>query len=236
VTQGGEGEGRVSPGAITGDNREESRAARTAAPPEAHVSDGQGGESGAGESAAASPTTPAPEQWTGPSQQEWEQVVQGLSAISEIFSTPPEEEGGLSEEDVASMDIGQLLDYAVDSRIAPLLPYIENSAASAGQQVEAQAFDSLKGQLGDFDQDLAHHIAEGIYQSGASPEDALYQGAQYAAEVRKNERQAGVDDYQSKLRRPLNQEPGVAGAGSAVKGRPKTYDEVIEAWAAQSEV
>lgn len=241
-----EGENPTVPVSTGGDNRPETRLARTAEPAPTHVSDGSLGDGGggAGEQAAAPPTTPAETQpWTGPSREEWTQAQEVLQGLSQLLNPTPEgaEEGQYipTEEELQNMDIAELLDYAVDSRLQPLLPYLESSARNVGEQVEQQELQRLAKEKGDFDEKLAHYVAESIYQSGESggdPIKALEMGAEFAANQRKQEREAGVNAYKESLSKPLNREPGISGGATFTKDKPKSYDDVVDAWAHQSEV
>jgi hypothetical protein len=146
------------------------------------------------------------------------------------------------EEDEEDLDLGTMIQRYVDSRL-------ENDPVRLKQQEEEgkktlnQLFEQARKdpEIGDFDDDLATRAAHAFFTNEAQGNPqysqwAAIEGARYAANYRKQERQAGIKEYTEGLSKDTFSD-GPAGVGGIRAGKPfASMDEAIEAWSGQEEV
>jgi hypothetical protein len=173
-----------------------------------------------------------------PSKEEWQEVTQGMKQLMELANAPEEEEED-DDFDPATADLGQLMERYVQNQLQPILPYVESAARSAGEQREAKEFERLSKEVGEFDPKMAHAIAESIYQETGDPETALEQGAKMAAEYRKAQREEAIAEYKASQKGGRGgdlPDPGATSSGFFGEKPAKSYDEVTERWAKETEL
>jgi hypothetical protein len=146
------------------------------------------------------------------------------------------------EEDEEDLDLGTMIQRYVDSRL-------ENDPVRLKQQEEEgkktlnQLFEQARKdpEIGDFDDDLATRAAHAFFTNEAQGNPqysqwAAIEGARYAANYRKQERQAGIKEYTEGLSKDTFSD-GPAGVGGIRAPREfASMDEAIEAWSGQEEV
>jgi len=181
-------------------------------------------ESGADEPEA---TEAPPAGWQGPTESEWREMQKTLGYFAKALE-PPEEEPEPTDD---PMEL-------VDRRFQEYEPLIAQVVKEQGQKRMNSIFDHVKQtEKIDFDYKLAERSAQSFLNEGLDPVQATVAGAKYAAEVRKQERQAGRTEKQKSLQ-PKGGSADDFGVGEGVQARPpaKSYDEVINRWAADTEV
>jgi hypothetical protein len=191
-------------------------------------------------------TTEAPESWS-LSQDDWNSLQENqkimVGALRELYEArgqqPPTEE----EVDDEDLDLGQMIQKYVDSRFSEVTPVLQQVQEKEGRETMNQLFEQAKKDpsIGDFDTELAERAAHAFFtnEGRGDPQAAQWaalQGAKYAANYRKQERQAGIKEYTDSLSKDTFDD-GVAGVGGIRAGKPfATMDEAIEAWSGQEEV
>lgn len=205
---------------------------------------GAGGAAPGEESVSPAPETPQFQV----SQEEWTQAQEQIKQLTGIVPTVKQmaqyfEAANEPEDDPEDFDIDRYIQSQIDSRLAPIMPVVSNAAQRSGEERMKTIFAELKkgkdGQpgIGDFDEKLAERAAHGFFVETGDPVKAVEEGARYAAEVRKSERDAGREEYKASFRRgPHDQDPDVTGGGNKSIPAAKTYDEVIERYAGETEV
>lgn len=150
--------------------------------------------------------------WEGPSQDEWqrltafqEQAMPILGSLSEILNAPDDDQQqqpqqqaqpGFDADDYDPYDpaqMSQLVAAQVAQALQPLQGLLGVVATDKGEQLARGELETIRGELGEFDNDTAFLVASGLIESGADPSSALRQAAQYAQsyeqKIRADERQ-----------------------------------------------
>jgi hypothetical protein len=140
--------------------------------------------------------------------------------------------------DDGEIDIDAYLDYAIQQRMAPVMPLMDATVKERGEKEMVRIFDEVQAELKtDFDRKLAERVATSfLAEHNGDPVEATKAGARYAAEIRKAERAAGETGYKERLARgPQDYEPAANGAGVRTRPPAKSYDEVTARWAGETE-
>lgn len=182
--------------------------------------------------------------WTGPTQEEWEQTREAIQQVTGIVPTVQQmsqvfqqlQQGQQGDDDEGDLDIGEYVERIIEGRLAPIMPIVQSSAQRSGQERMKELLSEHEKTLGKFDHELAERVAHSYFAETGDPVKAVEAGAKLAAEIRKRERDEGVNEYKASLKRPVHGDPGVDGSGERAPLKAKTYDEVIEAYAGQTEV
>lgn len=159
------------------------------------------------------------------------QLVGQLFEEEEEYQAPPQD-----------MDLGSLTKGYVDQRMAPYEQYIRDYAAQQGERelnslLDQHAQNLAKDFPDGFDKEAAKAASFYFFdQNPNDPEAAVANAARFAAEMRKNEREAALEGVK-RAARPFEGDEGLEGSGG-VAARPKfkSYDEVADHWAEQTEV
>lgn len=218
-----------------------------------------GDESGAAppsDEGTAAPETPAePETPWSPSQDEWQQTQQFIQAAAPIlqqltqppdpydeyqqqaYQQQPEEEfdpfDPESVQRYIQQSVQQGLQQGLQQSLGPYEGLMGMVASQQGEQLARQELDTIKGELGEFNEDSAFLIASGLIEQGNDPGQALRQSAQYAKEwetqIRSDEREKYKQELQNLQGAPSETPMGSASAANEVgvptgKGR---YEEAI---------
>lgn len=199
-------------------------------------------------------STPAVDTWGGPSREEWDQtqtyLAQMAQAIPELYGSinglqqpQAQQEAPVEPEldpfDPASVSaymdfkMEQRLNAAFEENLGPFQGLLGMMASEKGEALAKQELESIRGDIGEFDQDTAYLIASGIIERGGDATQALRSAATHAHEfeskIRANER----EKYQEELKR-LGQAPGesVGGATSTenetIPTGPNRYQEAVD--------
>jgi hypothetical protein len=197
------------------------------------------------ESAAA--ITPTEQPWA-PSKEEFDTLVSGQrdlqAMVGRLFEEPVDEadlldDGNLDLSNLDPRQLAALMGQVADSRLEGIAPYIRNAAQDQGKAKMKEIFTAEKATLGDFDEELAERTAFYFFDQSGDPEGSVKAAAKYAADVRKAERDAWEKETAERATRRgfgAGDEPGVTGGATPGAEKFKTYDEVIDAYAGQSEV
>jgi hypothetical protein len=130
----------------------------------------------------------------------------------------------------------QVQDQAAQMFQSSLGPYeglLGMVASQQGEQLARSELDTIRGELGEFDEDAAFLVASGLIEQGGDPSIALRQSAQYAQEwesrIRADEREKYKGELQNLQSAP--RETPVGGASAAnEEGIPRgqgRYEEAI---------
>lgn len=214
------------------------------------------------EPAAAEPSEPAaaaepaaePAAWTGPSQDEWQQLTGSLQQLQQQFQPvepepeyfPVDPETG--DQTLTMEGLQKFVQDQIRAGISQYEPVLNQTVAERGEQLITQTFENLAkpadqggAGLGDFDRTLARELAEGYASSGVAPDEAIKRAAQRARDFAEAQRQAGIEQYKTTIQNisQAPREPGVNGAGIPAEehlpvGHPDRYKQVAENWAARS--
>ena len=206
------------------------------APNDGGAAGGDGGGDGGGEG------TPA---YAGPSQEEFESIrstveelkglgasVQQIQQFIQQQQAPPDDD--LDDDD--NFDLGRYIQEQIQTSLQPIMPVVTTAAQKAGQERLAGLFKEHESKLGKFDHELAERAAQSYFNETGDPVAAVEQGAKYAAEYEKRVREAAVEEYKKSLKRPGPADIPVEGGGERSPKPAKSYDEVVERWAGQTEV
>jgi len=185
-----------------------------------------------------------------PSKDDWDALVaqnQKLSKTTEQLGLlvtslyeDPEDDTPVQGQD-GRPDLGRVLSDYFDARIGPIMPAIETTMKEAGTRRMNELLDSheaaLKKEFPDgFDRKLAARAATAFFdENQGDPEAAVEAAARYAAEVRREERAAAAPKPKRSIQGEDLDLP-VSGGATPGREKAKTYDEVIERWAAEAEV
>ena len=189
--------------------------------------------------APAQEATPAPS--FDPSQyatkEDFQQLSQGINYLTQMFQAPEEQE---YEEDGGELDLESYMDQYFQRKMGPFQEAANLTIKERGNKIMNDLFDAAQKEYGDFDRKLAERTATSfLSEMGGRPEqaeEATKMAAKYAAEVRKAEREAGESSYRERLQRgPIDPEPAVSGAGNTTRSKAKSYDDVINRWAGETE-
>ena len=195
-------------------------------------------------------------EWTGPSREEWsalqeqnKRLAESLDGLTSAFAEPqyePQNTGGdfdLSQIDMTDpYQAAWLMDQIAQSRIGAMAPYVKNAAQDQGQRQMQSLLSNHEKELSNdfpagFDKKLAERAAFAFFDETGDPEGSVLMGARYAAEVRKQEREAAISEYRTKNNRGgVFSDLGASESGVRAAPTLKTYDEVLEKYASQNEV
>jgi hypothetical protein len=175
---------------------------------------------------------PAPAPGFSVSEEEWRQTQQAIQYMAQVLS-PVEED----EPDQGEIDIESYMDAYFNRRMQPVQPLLDLTVKERGEKVMKDIFDEVQNEVGDFDRKLAERVANSfLAEKGGDPVEATKEGARYAAKLRQEERKAGVQAHNERLRQgPPDPEPAVEGGAQAARKKATTYDEVIDRWSADTE-
>jgi hypothetical protein len=120
----------------------------------------------------------------------------------------------------------EYLDYrdqqVIERSVGPMRPFVEQEMAERGRQELQQTFETLKGEIGEFDPELAEQIGDSILNRADDPYSVdtgaiLRQAAERAAQIHKAAYEQGQREYREQLERGQNghREPGAAGPATA---------------------
>lgn len=194
------------------------------------------------------PEVPA---WSGPSQEEWQQTQSFLSQIAGVLPGIYEGVNGLQPKpeesqapeydpfDPASVDaymnwkLEQRLSAAFDEHLGPFQGLLGMMASEKGEALARSELESIKGDIGDFDQDTAYLVASGIIERGGDPSDALRQAATFAHDFEERIRADEREKFQQQFQQ-LGQAPGEITGGAqtteaeTIPTGPNRYQEAVE--------
>jgi hypothetical protein len=199
----------------------------------------------------------AHEAWA-PSKEEWDslqennkRLAESLEGLTSAFAEPPQPTSPQNQEqfDFSSLDMTDpyqaawLMEQVVNERLSSVTPYVRNAAQDQGQrqmqELLSQHEVSLKKDYpGGFDKKLAEKAAFAFFDETGNAEGSVAAAAKYAAEVRKEERNAAIEEYKRQnTRGDAFGDFGAEGtSGVRAAEALKTYDEVLDKWTQQSEV
>lgn len=218
---------------------------------------GPGAESGAGGG-------PEPEQggaggeWTGPSREEWaalqeqnRRLQDSVEGLTSVFAEAPAQRQPQQKEDfdLSQLDMSDpyavawLADQIAQERMNSVAPYVRNAAQDQGSRQMQELLKTHEQELakdfpGGFDHKLAERAAFAFFDETGDAEGSVAAAAKYAAEVRREERNAAIEEYkkQNSKGRAFTDFGAEGSAGVKAPTPLKTYDEVLDKWASQSEV
>lgn len=210
---------------------------------------GPGGGPGAGGAGAG-------EGWTGPSREEWQAVQDQNKRLAESFEgfttsfNEPEPQRGATggDFDLSQLDMTDpyqaawLMDQIVNERLSAVTPYVKNAAQDQGARQMQELLGKHEAELkkdypAGFDKKLAERAAFAFFDETGDAEGSVGMAAKYAAETRKAERDAAISEYQAANRKgSAFFDPAADGSGVRAPEPLKSYDEVLDKWALQSEV
>lgn len=158
---------------------------------------------------------------------EYNALNERLDQLAGFVQPPPPEPVQQSLESYADPVTGEItaeslqayvqtqIQEAVQARVSPYEPILNQTVSERGEQIIAQKFESLKTEVGDFNTKFARSLAEGYAATGVDPDSALRQAAKEAYEFAQAERQAGVEQYKTTLQNigSAPREGAAAGAG-----------------------
>jgi hypothetical protein len=164
------------------------------------------------------------------------------AATRELYERTGQTQVQPEEEDEEDLDLGTMIQRYVDSRLQDD-PVRLQMMEKEGQEALRKVFEQARKdpEIGDFDDDLATRAAHAFFTNEARgdarySEWAAVEGAKYAANYRKQERQAGIKEYTDSLSKDTFSD-GPAGVGGVRAPREfASMDEAIEAWSGQEEV
>lgn len=214
-----------------------------------------GPEGSGGGPAPAAPGGASSEEWTGPSREDWESLQENnrklqdsLEGLTNVFAEPPSQKGPQEPFDISQIDMTDpyqaawLMDQIVQERMGGIAPYVKNAAQDQGQrqmgELLKQHETSLKKDFPDgFDPKLAERAAFAFFDETGDAEGSVGMAARYAAEVRKEERNAAIEGYRkANSRSTLFDFEAGGNDGIRAPETAKSYDEVLDKWASQTEV
>lgn len=195
-------------------------------------------------------------EWTGPSREDWEslqennkKLAESLEGLTSAFAAPPEPQAQQEAFDFSKLDMTDpyqaawLMEQVVNDRLSSVTPYVRNAAQDQGQrqmqELLTQHETALKKDYpGGFDKKLAERAAFAFFDETGNAEGSVAAAAKYAAEVRKAERNAAIEEYKRQNTRGDAFGDFGAGGESGVRAPEplKTYDEVLDKWTQQTEV
>lgn len=177
-----------------------------------------------------------------PSQDEFKAIQEQIKGLAGFVPTLQQVQAIMAEQnapDPDDLDIDSYIEMRLQERIAPLLPIVNSAAQRNGQERMTEIFTDLKTKEKlDFDDKIAERFSHAFFSEHGDPVKAVEDGARAAAEFRANERKAGEDGYKASLKRgPAGgSDLPVSGSGNHTVPAAKSYDEVIERYAGQTEV
>lgn len=177
------------------------------------------------------------EAWSGPSQEQWEQMtgfqeqsLPILQALGEILSAPDvddsqqvPEQPGFAADDYDPYDPAQmasLVQREIAQALQPLQGILGVVATDKGEQLARNELETIRSEVGEFDNDTAFLVASGLIEAGHDPGQALRQAAQYAQsyeqKIRADERAKVEQEFKTLAGAPHETPIG----GAAAVGEP----------------
>lgn len=180
--------------------------------------------------------------YSGPSQEEWTAAQETIKQLTGIVPTVQQiasyiEQANQGQGGDDELDLDEYIEQEIQKRMAPIMPIVNTAAQRSGEERMKAIFAEQEAELKTkFDHKLAERAAHSFFQEHGDPQKAVIDGAKYAAEVRRMERDEAVKEYKESLKRPGPSDPPVDAGGNRSIPVAKTYDEVIERYAGQTEV
>lgn len=173
-----------------------------------------------------------------------EDIAALANAVSTLYQqqqqllNPPQQEQGLSEEDLEGMDMTELMQLYVDGRLqgelGQIMPYVQTAAQQAGEQRLQGLFSEAEKQIGPFDKELAAQLSDAMFRPTGEPHrDAeiavhvAYQAAQRAKQIQDEYSKKAVEDYKASLKQPYDL-PAAAGGAQTARPKFKTTADVLD--------
>lgn len=194
-------------------------------------------------------------EWAGPSREEWQalqdqnkRLAESFEGFTTSFNEPEPQRGNQGDFDLSQLDMTDpyqaawLMDQIVNERLQQVTPYVKNAAQDQGARQMQELLgkheaDLKKDYPAGFDKKLAERAAFAFFDETGDAEGSVGMAAKYAAETRKAERDAAITEYQAANRKGgAFFDPPADGSGVRAPEPLKSYDEVLDKWALQSEV
>jgi len=187
----------------------------------------------------------AGEGWQGPSQDEWNQLVGFQQNVTPFLS----ELAQALQQDQPNYEAGQTGDYSqqpqepdfdpfdpesvqqyiqaqvsqgVESALDPYSGVLGLVATREGEALAHKELESLRSDVGQFDQDTALLIASGMIDQGREPGEALRASAEFARDYEAKVRADAVEAYKKELQTLASGGDVPAGDGRSAEVPPKT--------------
>lgn len=193
------------------------------------------------------------EAWSGPSREEWTQLQEANKRLSSelegitgamSYVEPSNNDGfDLSHLDMTDpYQAAWFMDQIVQDRLRSVTPYVKNAAQDQGQRQMQELLSNHEKELvkdfpAGFDHKLAERASFALFDETGDAQGSVAAGAKYAAEVRKQERDAAIEEYRKKNSRGAAfGDPDASGAGVKAPQPLKTYEEVMDKYISQTEI
>lgn len=175
---------------------------------------------GAAPEGGGGPEPEVADEWSGVPREDWENVTGYLQETAPILQqlqqalaqAPAEQGGGEAVPDLDLFDEDSVKNFIAHATKASINEAFQDQfgdftgllgmlASDKGEELARQEMESIKGEVGDFNEDLSLLISRGLLsEDEMEPGQALRTSAQFAAnfekEVRENERQKVLQEYQ----------------------------------------
>lgn len=216
---------------------------------------GGGPEAGAGTGGAGAGAAETSGGWAGPSQEEWnalneqnKRLADSIEGLTSAFGTAETGQTGGDEFDLSQLDMTDpyqaawLMDQVVNARMSSVAPYVRSAANDQGQRqlgelLSTHEKDLSKDYPAGFDKKLAERAAFAFFDETGDARGSVEMAARYAAEVRKAERDAAIEEYRAKNKRgSAFGDPSAGESGVTAPPPLKSYDEVLAKYTSQSEI
>lgn len=120
----------------------------------------------------------------------------------------------------------QQFESKLNERLGAVQPVVDQHYEAQGQEIIQAKFAEWAPTLGSFDHEAAERASYGFLREvNGDPEAALRKGAEYAAALRKSEREAGKTEYIASLTADGSTLLDPAVNGSGLEGQPQYRDE-----------
>lgn len=156
------------------------------------------------------------EEWAGPSQEEWQQMVQYQQQTGPVlaqlgqylndtsgldlnqyqgYEQPQQQEEEFDPYDAESVQsyIGRSVQQGIEQALGPFQGILGTVASREGENMAKAELDRIAEDVGDFDRDNAFLVASSLIESGGDPAQSLRQAAQHSrdfeARIRADERE-----------------------------------------------
>lgn len=174
-------------------------------------------------------------EWQGPSQDEWNAVIEYQKAtvpvmnqLGEFLNAPPEqyqqyqEQGGEQQEDTFDpYDEGSVQQYiqqniqaGIEQALGPFQGILGTIASREGETLAKGELDRIAEEVGKFDKDNAFLVANSLLEQGADPTEALTKAAMYSKEFEARIRADEREQFKAELQN-LAGAPRETGTGSS---------------------
>jgi hypothetical protein len=204
------------------------------------TADSYEGEAGGDEGEA-----PVPEGgWPGPSQDEWndlvgfrQEVTPFLGELANVLNQVEQPQYGQQQQPQYGQDpyaqqepefdpfdsnsvqqyIQQNIQQGVQQALDPYSGVLGLVATREGEQLAKNELDTIKSEVGDFDQDAALLVASGLIDQGQDPSQALRTSAEYVRDYEAKIRASEREKYQQELQGLSGRGDVPAGAGNGAE-------------------